>query len=105
MVPAYNDELGVTAAFNLNLLKHVNRRLGSDFRVRDWEHVALFNREASRIERHLQARQAVPLELDIVVVVQVVEADNLIAPLQQRWDIRRCLAGQTFPLHHRLYMC
>ncbi len=58
LVPAYDDDLGVTAAFNLNLLKHVNALLGSDFVVRDWQHVALFNRAESRIEMHLQARHA-----------------------------------------------
>ena len=56
--PAYDDALGVTAAFNLNLLKHLNRLLGSDFQVRDWRHLALFNAEASRIEMHLAARHA-----------------------------------------------
>ena len=55
---AYDDELGVTAAFNLNLLKHLNRLLGADFRVRDWRHVALFDPAHSRIEMHLEARQA-----------------------------------------------
>ena len=53
---AYDDELGVTAAFNLNLLSHLNRLLGADFQVRDWRHVAFFNTEASRIEMHLEAR-------------------------------------------------
>ncbi|HRI17415.1 MAG TPA: L-histidine N(alpha)-methyltransferase [Burkholderiaceae bacterium] len=55
---AYDDELGVTAAFNLNLLLHLNRRLGADFALRDWRHVARFDEGASRIEMHLQARQA-----------------------------------------------
>ena len=55
---AYDDELGVTAAFNLNLLNHLNRLLGSDFRPRDWRHVALFNRAESCIEMHLEARAA-----------------------------------------------
>ena len=55
---AYDDALGVTAAFNLNLLKHLNRLLGADFDVRQWQHVALFDAAASRIEMHLQARQA-----------------------------------------------
>jgi L-histidine N-alpha-methyltransferase len=40
---AYDDELGVTAAFNLNLLSHLNRLLGANFDVRDWQHVALFD--------------------------------------------------------------
>ena len=54
---AYDDALGVTAAFNLNVLRHVNRLLGSDFEVRDWRHVALYNEAASRIEMHLEARR------------------------------------------------
>ena len=52
---AYNDALGVTAAFNLNLLRHVNALIGSDFDVRDWRHCAFFNPAQSRIEMHLEA--------------------------------------------------
>ena len=55
---AYDDDLGVTAAFNLNLLKHLNRLLGADFDLRDWRHVALFDAAQSRIEMHLEARRA-----------------------------------------------
>jgi dimethylhistidine N-methyltransferase len=54
--PAYADALGVTAAFNLNLLRNVNRLLGSDFDVAQWRHVAFFDRAHSRIEMHLQPR-------------------------------------------------
>jgi L-histidine N-alpha-methyltransferase len=53
---AYDDAAGVTAAFNLNALSHVNQLIGSDFNPDDWRHVAFFNREASRIEMHLEAR-------------------------------------------------
>ena len=53
---AYDDPLGVTAAFNLNLLRHLNRLIGSDFEPRQWRHVGAFNRAASRIEMHLEAR-------------------------------------------------
>jgi dimethylhistidine N-methyltransferase len=56
--PAYDDALGVTAAFNLNLLRHLNRLIGSDFKPQQWQHVALYNQVAGRIEMHLQARQA-----------------------------------------------
>jgi L-histidine Nalpha-methyltransferase len=55
---AYDDALGVTAAFNLNVLRHVNAVLGSDFRTADWRHVGLYNEAASRIEMHLEAREA-----------------------------------------------
>jgi dimethylhistidine N-methyltransferase len=53
---AYDDPLGVTAAFNLNLLRNVNRLLGADFDVADWRHVAFYDPAASRIEMHLEAR-------------------------------------------------
>lgn len=54
---AYDDALGVTAAFNLNVLRHVNRLAGTDFDVRDWRHVAFFDARASAIEMHLQAQR------------------------------------------------
>jgi dimethylhistidine N-methyltransferase len=62
--PAYDDALGVTAAFNLNLLAHVNALIGADFQVRDWAHVALFNETESRIEMHLRARRGVTVRFD-----------------------------------------
>ncbi len=62
--PAYDDALGVTAAFNRNLLLHVNRLIGSDFHLPDWQHVAFFNEAASRIEMHLQAARDVAVRWD-----------------------------------------
>lgn len=53
---AYDDALGVTAAFNLNLLRHLNLLLGADFDVRQWQHRGFFNPEQSRVEMHLEAR-------------------------------------------------
>ncbi|MDE2593035.1 MAG: L-histidine N(alpha)-methyltransferase [Burkholderiales bacterium] len=52
---AYDDELGVTAAFNLNALDHLNHLIGSDFDTRQWQHRAFFNSAQSRIEMHLEA--------------------------------------------------
>ena len=54
---AYDDALGVTAAFNLNLLRQLNRLIGSDFDPRQWQHVGLYNDVQSRIEMHLEARE------------------------------------------------
>jgi dimethylhistidine N-methyltransferase len=52
---AYDDALGVTAAFNRNLLRNLNGALGSDFRAEVWRHVARFETVHSRIEMHLEA--------------------------------------------------
>jgi L-histidine N-alpha-methyltransferase len=50
---AYNDTEGVTAAFNLNVLHHINRELGADFSVEQFEHRAFFDTDRERIEMHL----------------------------------------------------
>ncbi len=58
LIPAYDDPLGVTAAFNLNLLGRINRELGGDFDLSSFRHRARYNREAGRIEMHLESRRA-----------------------------------------------
>jgi L-histidine N-alpha-methyltransferase len=54
---AYNDSLGVTAAFNLNVLARINRELDSNFQLRDFQHRALYNEERSRIEIYIESRR------------------------------------------------
>jgi len=53
LVLAYDDPLGVTGAFNLNLLVRINRELGADFDPRFFAHRALWNSRESRVEMHL----------------------------------------------------
>src|SRR5437588_2444977 len=55
---AYDDALGVTAAFNLNLLARINRELGADFNLRAFRHVALYNAAEGRIEMHVESARA-----------------------------------------------
>ncbi len=50
---AYDDQEGVTAAFNMNLLHRLNRELGSTFDVSQFAHKAIYNKAAGRIEMHL----------------------------------------------------
>ncbi|HML30359.1 MAG TPA: L-histidine N(alpha)-methyltransferase, partial [Hyphomicrobium sp.] len=58
LVRAYDDEEGVTAAFNLNLLTRINRELGGTFDVRTFVHRAHYNSLAGRIEMHLVSTKA-----------------------------------------------
>jgi L-histidine Nalpha-methyltransferase len=70
LIAAYDDELGVTAAFNLNLLSRLNRELGADFDLREFAHVARINSEARSVEMHLESkrRQIVSIPAAEVVV-------------------------------------
>jgi dimethylhistidine N-methyltransferase len=55
--PAYNDRLGTTAAFNLNLLVRINRELGADFDLTAFDHRADYVRALERVEMHLVSRE------------------------------------------------
>lgn len=57
LLSAYDDPLGVTAAFNLNLLARINRELGADFDLHTFEHLAKFNSETRSVEMHLRSTQ------------------------------------------------
>ena len=52
---AYDDALGVTAAFNRNALLHINELLGTNFKIEQWKHIGFYNEQQSRIEMHLEA--------------------------------------------------
>jgi dimethylhistidine N-methyltransferase len=60
---AYDDPLGVTAAFNRNLLVRINRELHGNFVLDHFAHRALWNQEASRVEMHLECRSAQQVEI------------------------------------------
>lgn len=55
---AYNDPVGVTAAFNKNLLARINQELGADFDVRNFDHVVHYDEKRGSVDSFLQARRA-----------------------------------------------
>src|SRR3954469_16130972 len=63
---AYNDSAGVTAAFNLNILRHLNRRFGANFDLGAFHHEAPFVAERSRIEMRLVSRRVQPVRMPLL---------------------------------------
>lgn len=61
---AYNDRAGVTAQFNLNILRHINRELGADFDLDGFTHNAVWRPEKGRIEMHLVSKRAQRVRID-----------------------------------------
>ena len=57
LLRAYDDPLGVTAGFNLNILARINRELEADFMLSDFRHIARYDEEARRVEMHLQSQR------------------------------------------------
>lgn len=61
---AYNDGKGVTAEFNLNILKNMNSTFGTNFEINKWKHIAFYNEEHGRVEMHLQSLEEQSVRLN-----------------------------------------
>ena len=78
LVRAYDDAGGVTAAFNRNMIRHINAAFAGDADPDDFAHVARWNARASRIEMHLRARRDVTWSIAGLGIVVPIEAGSTI---------------------------
>jgi dimethylhistidine N-methyltransferase len=95
---AYNDALGVTAAFNLNVLARINRELGGNFDLRTFAHRAVYNEEAGRVEIYIESccEQTVRIsKLDLEV--QFAAGEQIHTENSYKYDLENIgrLAAQT----------
>lgn len=75
---AYDDPLGVTAAFNLNLLARINRELGGDFDLTGFRHEARFNEKARSVEMHLRSLRPQTVRIESAdLVVSFTEGETI----------------------------
>ena len=78
LLAAYDDPLGLTAAFDRNLLVRLNRELGADFDLAAWKHRAVWNGEARRVEMHLVSLGAQCVRIPKAAVVAAFAAGETI---------------------------
>lgn len=102
LVPAYDDAAGVTAEFNRNVLAVLNRELGADFDLANYEHVAVWDAENEWIEMRLRATAKAQVrlpELDLDIVLQSGEEIRTeISAKFRREGVESELAGACFSL-------
>jgi L-histidine Nalpha-methyltransferase len=78
MLRAYDDELGVTAAFNLNLLARINRELDADFDLSQFSHAPKMNYEARSVEMHLRSKRRQTVSIPAAeIVVDFLEGETI----------------------------
>ncbi len=100
---AYDDAAGVTAEFNRNVLRVINRRLDADFRPDAFRHVAFYNGEASRIEMHLapDAPQVVRIR-GLGMTVRIAAGERIWTESSYKFtraSVTAMLAKAGLPLH------
>jgi L-histidine Nalpha-methyltransferase len=78
LLRAYDDELGVTAAFNLNLLSRINRELDADFNLSQFAHLAKINQGARSVEMHLCSKRSQTVSIPAAeIVVEFREGETI----------------------------
>jgi L-histidine Nalpha-methyltransferase len=83
---AYNDSQGVTAAFNLNILERLNRELGADFPLNDYDHRAFYNADQHRVEMHLIARRPHQVTIPDIGVISLDAGESIRTELSYKYD-------------------
>ncbi len=84
---AYNDSAGVTAAFNRNMLRHLNREFGTDFDVEDFSHKAIYNQEIGRIELRLVAGSKQQVHVgDAVITIEA--GEGILTEYSHKYTLR-----------------
>lgn len=81
---AYNDTQGVTAAFNLNMLSHLNQRFEGNFDLNNFAHVAQYNKQDNQIEMYLKSLKAQTVWLKALDFTVEFEGDRAAAPAENR---------------------
>lgn len=103
--PAYDDAIGVTAAFNLNLLQRINRELGGHFDVKRFDHRAFFNEDCSRIEMHLVSRCAQTVAIEALgIEVRFADGETIHTENSYKYDfdaIDRIASAAGFRVENR----
>jgi dimethylhistidine N-methyltransferase len=85
---AYDDSLGITAAFNLNLLARINRELDADFNLRAFRHQAVYNEELGRVEVYIQSLRAQRVAIrKLEMEIQFTEGERIHTENSYKYDL------------------
>ena len=85
---AYNDAQGVTAEFNLNMLRHLNREFGGDFDLENFAHVSTYNTDKNQIEMYLESLQAQTVRLKgLDLTVEFEKGDRILSEISRKFNL------------------
>ncbi|MBE9061342.1 L-histidine N(alpha)-methyltransferase [cf. Phormidesmis sp. LEGE 11477] len=86
---AYDDSKGVTAAFNLNMLQHLNQRFRGNFDLENFSHVAKYNKQESQVEMYLESMMAQTVRLeDLDLTVAFEKGDRILSEISRKLNLQ-----------------
>lgn len=99
---AYDDAQGVTAAFNLNMLQHLNDRFGANFDLSQFHHKAVYNTKLHQIEMHLVSQTAQQVEVAAIeLTIDFAAGEHILSEISRKFDLaemRDLLAQKHLPV-------
>jgi dimethylhistidine N-methyltransferase len=85
---AYKDSQGITAAFNLNLLHHLNQRFDGNFDLSQFEHFAFYNTELHQIEMHLRSLKSQTIHLKTLnLTIEMAAGETIRSEISRKFDL------------------
>lgn len=103
--PAYNDAAGVTAAFNLNLLRRINRELRANFDLARFSHVAFYDSIQHQIEMHLRSACGQHVEIpDLDLQVSFRAGETIHTEISRKFDLEE-MTAQLAPFGFQSQQC
>ncbi|WP_038015430.1 L-histidine N(alpha)-methyltransferase [Synechococcus sp. PCC 7335] len=85
---AYNDSQGITAAFNLNMLRHLNQKFEGNFDLSKFLHIAHYNKQANQIEMYLESMAAQTVRLETLELTVAFEnGDRILSEISRKFDL------------------
>ena len=86
---AYDDSLGVTSAFNLNLVARINREFGANFALRQFKHVAEYNEPEGRVEIYIESLKAQTVEIKAFdLTIEFAAGERIHTENSHKYDLR-----------------
>ncbi|WP_036485992.1 L-histidine N(alpha)-methyltransferase [Myxosarcina sp. GI1] len=93
LTAAYNDERGITAAFNLNMLQHLNSRFAGNFEPNLFEHRAIYNTKDSQIEMYLICKKTHSVNLTALnLTINVTKEEKILTEISRKFDLKQMSA-------------
>jgi L-histidine Nalpha-methyltransferase len=85
---AYDDAQGVTAAFNLNMLQHLNQRFGANFDLSRFHHKAVYNQTLHQIEMHLVSQIAQSVDIPAIDLrIEFNQGESILSEISRKFDL------------------
>ena len=85
---AYNDAQGITAAFNLNMLQHLNNRFAGDFNLDLFRHQAIYNSTANQIEMYLISQENQTVTLDkLNLTIKLAKGEQILTEISRKFNL------------------